>query len=195
MPDPLAALLAYSGHELRTPLTSLTLATQMCADGTLGPLTSAQAETLAGAVADCSRLRHLIDLLADPVLAGDHGRLARTPIDAPAVLAAAVAMVQELAAERGVRLVDAPQPPPPSIHADPVRLARAIEQTIAHALLGARRGSAVAAQAAVAGFAIAWQPEADASLRTMPLWIAERLVTAMGGRVEAAADRIAITFG
>lgn len=192
MPDPLAALLAYSGHELRTPLTSLTLATQMCADGSLGPLTPALAETLAGAAADCSRLRQLIDLLADPVLAGDDARLVRTPIAAQAALAEAVGQVRELAVERGVAIA------PPEVRADlrwtadPDRTRRALEQGLVHALHGAHRGSGLTLVIAGGGIEIGWQPAADAPARSMPLWLCERLMGAMGMRVESGVGRVVV---
>lgn len=197
--DPLADLLAYSGHELRTPLTSLTLALEMCADGTLGPLTPVLAETLGGAVADCARMRRLIDALTDPVLAGDHARVARMGFDLGTALASAISATRDLATERGVG-VTCPAPVTPATwQGDPERVARLLAHGLSHALTCAQRGSelglATASAHGRAHITITWQPAGDAPGRTMELWLGERLAAALGGSVESSTGRLDVSLG
>ncbi len=192
-PDPLIALFAYSGHELRTPLTSLALAVEMCADGSLGPLTSAQRETLAGAVTDCARLCRLIEALTDPVLVGDSARVTRGAVDLGKVLSAAIDAAQSLASERGV-IITASQVPTSlaNVVGDAERLTRVIVHGLNHALAGARRASLLTAAATGDGIAITWQAAADAAPRTMELWLCERLLGALGGTVDSSDGRLMI---
>jgi len=190
--DPLADLLAYSGHELRTPLTSLSLAIEMCADGTLGPLEAVQRETLAGALEDCGRLRQLIDELTDPVLAGDHTRLATIPIDLATAVAAAIATAIASAGARLITLLaDAASV---ELTTDPARLTRAIARGLDHAITCAARGSMVTIANQDRALTITWKPDASAPATTMASWLCARLVEALGGSCRSAADRLVLDF-
>jgi NtrC-family two-component system sensor histidine kinase KinB len=183
--DPLADLLAFAGHELRTPLTSLRLATQMCAEGTLGPLATVQAEVLAGALADCDRLGHLLDHFLDPVLAGDLARLAVRACSAADLAAAAAAEARGAAVERGIGIVCTHQADLPPLRTDPDRLRRALVQLLAHAAAGepvaGELALAVTASGAATVFTITGTGGATATRATMPLWIGRRLIEALGG--------------
>ena len=197
--DPLADLLAYSGHELRTPLTSLTLAVEMCADGSLGPLTPVLAETLGGALADCARLRRLIDALTDPVLAGDHARVARMEFDLRTALASAITATRDLATERGVGVVCPTPVSPATWQGDPERVARLLAHGLGHALTCAQRGSELGLTTATAHgqarIAITWRPAGDAPGRTMELWLSQRLAAALGGSVASSSGRLDVRIG
>ena len=197
--DPLADLLAYSGHELRTPLTSLTLAVEMCADGMLGPLSPLQAETLAGAAADCARLRRLIDALTDPVLAGDLARVERVAVDVGAALGTAIAVTNDLAVEREVTVAPQAQTAAPTWRGDADRTARLLAHGLGHALARAQRASTVTVAVTDSGgqatVVLAWQSPPGAAQGMMELWLCERLATALGGAVIASADRLEIQLG
>jgi two-component system, NtrC family, sensor histidine kinase KinB len=98
-------LVATVAHEFRTPLTSLRMATHLCLEQTVGPLTEKQADLLYAAREDCERLQTMVDDLLD-LSRIEAGRITMQPqpISVAALVDATIAEHQAVAAERGVVL-------------------------------------------------------------------------------------------
>jgi PAS domain S-box-containing protein len=98
-------LVATVAHEFRTPLTSIRMAIHLCAEGTVGPLTTKQADLLFTARDECERLQTIVDELLDASRL-DSGKLALhcTTVSVESLLDAAVDASRATAEAQQVRL-------------------------------------------------------------------------------------------
>src|SRR5262249_41459604 len=116
-------MVATVAHEFRTPLTSLRMAIHLCAEGTVGPLTSKQADLLYAARDDCERLQSIVDDLLDlsRIQAGKI-ELHKRAVSSGSLLAQVVDDHRKQADDKQITLVVSPLTVDRPVLADPDRV-------------------------------------------------------------------------
>jgi two-component system sensor histidine kinase BaeS len=197
-------LLADVAHELRTPLAVIQGNVEGMLDGVY-PRDDVRLETLLEETTVMSRL--LEDLRTLSLAEARALRLHREGIDPADLVADVVAAYTPRAVDAGIELRgEVPQPPPPEIEADPVRLRQVLENLVANSLRHTPRGGRVRVEAALRPGAVAFSvvdtgqgiaPEqlphifdrfwksADSGGSGLGLAIAKGLVEAHGGTISA----------
>jgi signal transduction histidine kinase len=130
------AVLAVVSHDLRNPLASILLNSTMLLDmapgGVLEPWMEDNLRQIVGSVEQTNRL--ITDLLDVARMEESGGiPLDRTPVDARTLVAAAVRMLQPVAAARGIELVDATRGELPVL-ADPDRVVQVLSNLLGNAV-------------------------------------------------------------
>jgi signal transduction histidine kinase len=196
-------------HELRTPLTSVLGYLELLTDGT-DPLSDEQREYLTVIERNARRQLRLVgDLLLTAQV--DAGRFSIAPqrVDAAEIVAAAAASAAPAAEAAGIGLV--PDVTSAELHADPVRLAQAVDNLVSNAIkftpsggtvrLGVRPGARGGAVLVVADSGIGIPPDelshltnrffraSTATRRAIPgvglgLSITKAIIDAHGGTLE-----------
>lgn len=202
-------LLGVIAHELRTPLGAIIGFQELLAEGLLGPLDPTAADGVDRIGTSAAQLRHLLDGLADLLLASPTDADLE-PADVPLgpTLAAVVASAHALANGRGV-LLDVRLPDDlASLHTDRARLACALDLAIGAAIRGSPNrtiGLAFARDGADLTVAVtggALDPRrcappdppddlarVDATGPALRLAMAARVVAILGGRLRLVAER------
>ena len=128
-------LVATVAHEFRTPLTSLRMATHLCLEQVVGPLTEKQADLLHAAREDCERLQSMVDDLLD-LSRIEAGRITMHPqsITVSALVEAVVEEHRTAAEERGVHLHMAVPTEDGDVLADPERITIVFANLITNAI-------------------------------------------------------------
>jgi signal transduction histidine kinase len=147
------AVLAVVSHDLRNPLASILLNSTMLLDmtppGTLEPWMRENLRQIVGSVEQTNRL--ITDLLDVARLEENGGiPLDRSPVDARPLVAAAVRMLQPLAAAREIELVDETCDPLPVV-ADPDRVVQVLSNLLGNAVKFTEAGGRVAVRAGTYG--------------------------------------------
>jgi signal transduction histidine kinase len=142
-------LVATVAHELRTPLTSIRMAIHICTEGSVGPLTSKQADLLFAAREDCERLQTIVDELLD-VSRLQQGRPApkKEVVEAEALVTAAIAARENEAEMAKVHLRSEVLPGVGEVMADPERIQIVFSNLLSNAIHHSPAGATVAARAA-----------------------------------------------
>jgi signal transduction histidine kinase len=128
-------LVATVAHEFRTPLTSLRMATHLCLEQIVGPLTEKQMDLLSAAREDCERLQEMVDDLLD-LSRIEAGRMTMhpQPIAVVALVEDAVEEHRTAAEERGVHLHTAVPMADGEVLADPERITIVFTNLITNAM-------------------------------------------------------------
>ncbi|HEX6748388.1 MAG TPA: GAF domain-containing sensor histidine kinase [Longimicrobium sp.] len=147
------AVLAVVSHDMRNPLASILLNATMLLDmaprGALEPWMEDNLRQIVNSVEQTNRL--ITDLLDVARMEASGGiPLDRTPVDARPLVAAAVRMLQPLAAQRGVELVDDANGPLPVV-ADPDRIVQVLSNLLGNAVKFTNAGGRVRVTAATYG--------------------------------------------
>ena len=129
------AFLSMVTHELRTPLTVISGLAEMLDDSIYGALTPPQAERIGQIRAQAARLQRLVDDLLDlSKLESGMMRLRREPLDPQALILAALAPLEAVAAQAGVRLEHRVSRELPEINCDGQRIEQVLTNLIANAV-------------------------------------------------------------
>jgi signal transduction histidine kinase len=143
MPDPAdgqGALLRGLAHELRAPLQSLLGHLDLVRDGTLGPLTTGQAESLAEVAAGAERLLSVCDdVLQVARIDSGHETVIRKEIALDGLLSREVAAMEPLARRAGLR-IRCECTPGLRIDSDEAKLARVVTNLVSNAVKYTPRG-------------------------------------------------------
>ena len=139
---------ADAAHELRTPLAVLSSDIEVCLHRPRDPETLLN--TLGATLEGLGRLSRLVDLLLTLARSdADELPVAASLVEPAALIAQIAAPFEDVAAERGVRLVLPPSAPPASplaLHTDPLLLARALANLLDNACKFCPAGGTVAVQ-------------------------------------------------
>src|SRR5690606_20666745 len=115
--------LATMSHELRTPLTALTGYGELLADEIVGPLGEGQLEMVERMRSVTHELAGMVDeLLTFSSLEAGRERLRRCMVDSGDLLHAAVAMVEPLARQKGLRVCTSVPASAPALYTDPEKV-------------------------------------------------------------------------
>lgn len=185
MPD-LPDVLAWVAHELRGRLSAIDLALRLVIDERDE---AERRELHATALAEATRLRTLIDGLADPALA-DPARVRAVAFRTATAVDAALAEVAGAAGERRLRLVSTVADG--DRRGDAERLARLLAHALAHAVRTARAGATLTLADAGTGFTLTWDADPAAPVETARSWLAGRYAEALGMGCTVGSGRIAI---
>jgi NtrC-family two-component system sensor histidine kinase KinB len=141
-------LVATVAHEFRTPLTSIRMAIHLCAEGSVGPLTTRQADLLFAAREDCDRLQTIVDELLD-VSRLQEGRPApkMEPVAAEALVREAIDAHGGEAEHAEVRLSPEVLPGLGNVMVDPERIQIVLSNLLTNAIHHSPPGETVAARA------------------------------------------------
>ena len=117
------AFLTTISHELRTPLTALDGYGELLADGILGPLTDAQQDTVERMHAVTQSLAVMIDaMLTYTTLEAGREVVRASPVASAELVQTAVAVIEPLARQKGLRLELSIPPDAPVITTDAVKV-------------------------------------------------------------------------
>jgi signal transduction histidine kinase len=129
------AFLSMVTHELRTPLTVISGLAEMLDDSIYGALTPPQAERIGQIRAQAARLQQLVnDLLDLSKLESGMMRLRRAPLDPRALVLAALAPLEAVAAQAGVKLEHEVGRDLPEVSGDGQRIEQVLTNLIANAI-------------------------------------------------------------
>ncbi len=142
-------LVATVAHEFRTPLTSLRMAIHLCVEGTVGPLTTKQADLLHAAREDCERLQSMVDDLLN-LSRIESGRidLHKRRVAPDALVVLAIDIHRQAAEDRHVTVRAEIPPGLPEIFADPDRIQLVFTNLLSNAIRYAPAGSEIVVRAA-----------------------------------------------
>ena len=203
--DLLERLLARLAHEIRNPLSSLDIHVQLLEEdlGSLAPATRQQLtprlEIIHG---ELHRLESIVDHFLR--LAGPSA-LDLEPVEATRIVTHVCELLKPEAAARQIEIVTEVQPNLPTFEADPVRLTQALMNLVINAMQAVERAGKISVKAVLAETGLVLEvsdtgPGIAADrissifepyFTTKPegnglgLWIAQQIVTAHGGNVEA----------
>lgn len=143
----LRRFIADAAHELRTPLAVLSSEIEVCLHGPREPETLR--DTLGASLEGLGHLSRLVDILLT-LARSDAGELPVTPteVDAAALVAQIAAPFEDVAAERGIRLIpelpDPPAQPGYALRTDPLLLGRALANLLDNACKFCPSGGTIA---------------------------------------------------
>jgi signal transduction histidine kinase len=205
-----SAFLATVSHELRTPLTALTGYGELLADEIAGPLTAGQADIVERMRAVTHQLTGMIEeVLTFSALEAGREVVRPAPVDVAEVVHAVTAVVEPLAATRGLAFRAAVPPLPPPLVTDPDKLRQILVNLAGNAVKFTPAGS-VAVEVTADGDAVRFAVAdtgvgiADSDLPRLfhafsqldrgltrryggtglGLYISQRLARLLGGRIE-----------
>jgi signal transduction histidine kinase len=210
--DTKSAFLATVSHELRTPLTALTGYGELLADEILGPLTAPQADVVDRMRVVTHQLTAMIEeVLTFSALEAGREMVRPAPADVGEVVDAVAAVVEPLAAQKGLAFRVALPPAAPPLVTDPDKLRQVLVNLCGNAVKFTAEGSVALRVEAAGGrvrFAVTdtgigiaahdlprlFHPftQLDKGLTRryggtgLGLYISQRLARLLGGRVEVA---------
>ena len=139
-----ANFISNVSHELRTPLTHVKGYVELLADGSLGALTTDQAQALAVARRASDRLQEVIDdLLMFSLASRGALTLQMEALDLGQLAGAALAASQRKAEDRSIRLENRVAPELPLVHADAQKIAWVLAQLLDNGIKYTREGGTV----------------------------------------------------
>jgi NtrC-family two-component system sensor histidine kinase KinB len=146
-----SGLVATVSHEWRTPLTSIRMGVLMLADGTLGPLTPRQQQSLAAVRDDSDRLNRIIeDLLNMSRIEAGTAQFQFIRMSVEEIVSQAEEALRRRIAKKHIRLTTEVPAALPAVMADPSCIGLALTNFLSNALKYTPRGGEVGVTAGLA---------------------------------------------